>query len=108
MISAMQLLLVIIEKTTDGYSAYSPNLTNLKVTSATREDIERKIITAVEKRLSDLQNRHRDASERLKLSIQPIEEIIRFGFGEHECGTPAKKAVKMEGALANNLRTFIQ
>jgi predicted RNase H-like HicB family nuclease len=87
----MQLLLAIIEKTEDGYSAYSPNLTDLKVRAATREAVEQEIIAAIESRLAELQNRHQGASERLKVSIQPIEEIVCCTFGENGCKTPAKK-----------------
>jgi predicted RNase H-like HicB family nuclease len=87
----MQLLLVIIEKMDDGYSAYSPNLTGLIVKAASREAVEQEIVAAVEKRLADLQNRHRAASERLKLSPQPIEDIVKCTFGEDGCGVPGKK-----------------
>jgi predicted RNase H-like HicB family nuclease len=87
----MQLLLIIIEKSDNGYSAYSPSLTGLMVTAATREEIEQETVAAVEKRLADLQKRHHRAQERLKISLRSVEETVLCSFGERGCGTSAKK-----------------
>ena len=51
----MYRFLVVIEKTDDNYSAYSPDLPGCVATGATREEVERNMHEAIEMHVRGLQ-----------------------------------------------------
>lgn len=50
----MNRFLVVIEKTSDGYSAYSPDLDGCVATGATRDEVEANIHQAIEMHIQGL------------------------------------------------------
>jgi predicted RNase H-like HicB family nuclease len=53
-------LLIIVEQTPTGYSAYSPDLDGCVTTGATREDVEREMRPAIELHLDGLREDGQD------------------------------------------------
>ncbi len=85
---AMHILLVIIEKIGDEYAAYTPNMTGVKVTSPSREEVEREIITAIEHRLEVLQSPHGKVSGRIELARLPIEKAVPCVYTGRRVSSP--------------------
>jgi predicted RNase H-like HicB family nuclease len=56
-------LLIVVEQTATGYSAYSPDLDGCVATGATREDVEREMRAAIELHLNGLREDGQDAPE---------------------------------------------
>lgn len=54
-------LLIVVEQTDTGYSAYSPDLDGCVATGATREEVEREMRMAIELHLQGLREDGHDA-----------------------------------------------
>jgi predicted RNase H-like HicB family nuclease len=89
-------LIVIIEKTDEGYVARSPNLLGVSVKGETRDEAESLMLDAIEKRLNGLSEAH--AGKRLTVVRGALEEsvpcVFRTAQGtswEEQCKQTARK-----------------
>ena len=56
-------LLIVVEQTKTGYSAYSPDLNGCVATGTTREDVEREMRAAIELHVNGLRDDGHDVPE---------------------------------------------
>lgn len=56
-------LLIVVEKTPTGYSAYSPDLDGCVATGSTRDEVEKQMRAAIELHLEGLREDGHDAPE---------------------------------------------
>jgi hypothetical protein len=85
---------LIIEKADGDYSGYTPNVAGVTATG-TREQVERSLISQIEKHVANLQGQH---GRKIEITTLPLEEKIQcvevIGEGKKwagACKTPARK-----------------
>lgn len=99
---SLVLLTVIIEKTGDRYTAYSPNLLGVSITADSREEVERQMQENIGRYIKDLAARHESASRKITVAAGRLDEVIqcvhetpRESFGGrtelHRCELRASK-----------------
>jgi predicted RNase H-like HicB family nuclease len=89
----MQLLLVIIEKIGEQYSAYVPSLIGVAVIGGTREEVERNITAAIHIHLTELdKRRYFDGSSLLVESPRQLSFPCGWQSGEYQCGQVTTKS----------------
>jgi hypothetical protein len=88
---------LVIEKTGNVYTGYSPNLVGVSATG-TREDVERSLLEQVRLHVDKLNERHAASGHRLELATEPISERITClyltGYGHRAEGKCIKSAAK--------------
>jgi len=93
------IFVIVIEKTTDFYTAYTPNISGLSATAESREEVERVIIQKMAKYIDDLGAQHTDSQRRLQLTTAPIEEKIscRYKYSDSSWRSTCQAASQKEG-----------
>jgi predicted RNase H-like HicB family nuclease len=74
---SLVLIVVIIEKAEDIYTAYSPNLLGVGVTAGSREEVERQMRESIERYIKDLGTQHESAGQRITLATGQLDEVIQ-------------------------------
>jgi predicted RNase H-like HicB family nuclease len=85
---------LVIEKTADVYSGYTPNVSGVLSTGNTREEVERSLLRQIEEHLEEISSRHSS----LEVTTKPVEEkmdcVEVTGVSEryqYTCKAPARK-----------------
>ena len=94
-------ILIIVEKTETGYSAYSPDLPGCAATGSTREEVEREMQEAIEFHVEGMRAVRRTVEASLELGI---DHLTLYAFSLENWSRPAQEV----GALMRLLNEFVE
>ncbi len=101
----MQTILIIIEKLDGSYYAYSPNLPGCAAKGQTREEVERKMIATIERRLELLRAQAQKGLEQNLLMQGSLEESIQC-MGKMLSGEQCRLKAKKDGLCTRHWRVL--